>query len=282
MAKTIINDMKKVIVALMLLLMLPGCKTGMTWQKVAINGQRTGVTIPNADNVAEAIGSVDPATGAYTAPNGKVFKEGAAPKVAALLIGAQPAMAEVKEIIAYSPRAMHAHAPESELSNFVADFIRDETSRIVNRPVDFAVTNFGGIRVDMPEGDVTLDDIRSMFPFVNKLCYVELKGEDLQALLTDIAGRKIQCMSGVRMVVNNRKLESVEVGGKPIDPRKYYGVATVDFLLDGGDSLYVAKNARKLIQTDVVIGKAMEAYIRNLTAEGKAIEYSTDGRVVVK
>lgn len=274
--------MRKICVLMIALLALSGCKTGMTWQKYAINGSRTGVSMPTADNVADAIGVVDAKTGAYTAPNGKVFKNGATPRVAALLIDAQPAMKEVKEVIAYSPRAMRAHAPESELSNFVADFIREETSKLVKLPVDFAISNFGGIRVDMPEGDVTLDDIRSMFPFNNKLCYVELKGEDLLKLLNQLAEQKMQCVSGVRMVISNNKLESAEIGGKPIDPNKSYGVATVDFLLDGGDEISVARNARKLIQTDTIIGKAIEAYIRNLTAQGKAVEYSTDGRVVVK
>lgn len=274
--------MKKSLYILAALLLLSGCKTGMTWEKVAIDGHMTGVTAPTAENVAEAIGVVDSLTGVYTAPNGKVFTEGSTPRVADLLIKAQSAMAEVKEVIAFSTRAMDAHAPESELSNFVADFLRAETARLVKKPVDFAVTNFGGIRVDMPEGDVTLDDIRSMFPFNNKLCYVELKGEDLLNLLNQMARQRVQCVSGVKMVVNDHKIESLEIGDKPLDPRKYYGVATVDFLLDGGDSLYVAKNARKLIMTDVVIGRAIEAYIRNLTADGKAIEYSTDGRVVVK
>ena len=79
-----------------------------------------------------------------------------------------------------------------------------------------------------------------------------------------------------------KKVESLEVDGKPVDPKKKYGVATVDFLLDGGDNISVARGATKLIITDVVIGKAIEQYVRNLTAEGKAIEYQTDGRVVVK
>ena len=274
--------MRKISVLLIALLALSGCKTGMTWQKVVMDGHRAGISVPTADNVAEAIGTIDSRTGAYTAPNGKVFTDGATPEVAALLIAAQPNMAEVKEVIAFSTREMHASAPESDLSNFVVDFIREETSRLVGKPVDFAVTNFGGIRVDMPAGDVTLDDIRSMFPFNNKLCYVELKGEDLLNLITQIAETRIQCVSGVKMVVNGHKLESLEIGGKPLDPKKYYGVATVDFLLDGGDGLNVAKNARTLTVTDAVIGKAIEAYIRKLTAEGKAIEYSTDGRVVVK
>ena len=274
--------MRKSAVILLVLPLLFGCKSGMTWEKVAMDGHRTGVTAPTAENVSEAIGVVDTLTGAYTAPNGTVFTEGSTPEVAALLIGAQPVMAEVKEVIAFSTREMSAHSPESDLSNFVVDFLRAETAKLVKRPVDVGITNFGGIRVDMPEGDVTLDDIRSMFPFNNKLCYVEIKGEDLLELANQMARRKVQCLSGVKMVVNDHRLESFEVGGKPVDPKKYYGVATVDFLLDGGDSLYIARNARKLIQTDEIIGPAIEAYIRSLTADGKAIEYSTDGRVVVK
>ena len=282
MAQTVKSDMRKVFAIFVAVLTLAGCKTGMVWEKMAIDGHRTGVTAPTADNVAEAIGVVDARTGVYTAPNGRVFTGGCTPEVATLLINAQPKMAEVKEVIGFSTKAMVAHAPESELSNMVADVLREQAAKTVKRRVDFAITNFGGIRVDMPEGNVTLDDIRSMFPFVNKICYVELKGEDLLNLLNQLAETKMQCVSGVKMVVNNHKLESVEIGGKPLDVKKYYGVATVDFLLDGGDGISVAKNARKLIQTDEIIGKVMEAYVRKLTAEGKAIEYSTDGRVVVK
>ncbi len=253
----------------------------MTWEKVAMDGHRTGVTAPSADNVPEALGVVD-STGVYTSPNGTVFNGGSTPEVAALLIGAQPAMASVKEVIAYSTRRMVAAMPESELSNFVADFLRSETEKLVKRKVDVAVTNFGGIRIDMPEGDVLLDDIRSMFPFNNKICYVELPGKELIGLMDQIAQYGPQCVSGVKMVIADRKVESLEVGGKPVDPKKKYGVATVDFLLDGGDNISVARGATKLIITEVIIGKAIEQYIRSLTAEGKAIEYQTDGRVVVK
>ena len=190
-------------------------------------------------------------------------------------------MAEVKELVGSSARLMKAHAPESELSNMVADLLLRETARLVKRQVDMSVTNFGGIRVEMPEGDVILDDIRSMFPFNNKLCYVELKGEDVLYLAGQLAD-KIQCVGGVKMVVKDHKLQSFQIGGKPVNPNKYYGVATIDFLLDGGDGLYVARNARKLIQTDVLIGQMVEDYVRSLTAEGKQIDYKTDGRVVVE
>ena len=226
--------MRKTVLLLFLLAALPGCKTGMVWEKLPIDGHRTGVTAPTADNIPEALGTVDPATGAYTAPNGTVFDGGATPKVASLLIEAQPQMAEVKEVIAFSTRAMSAEAPESELSNFVVDFLRSKAETMFKRKMDVGIINFGGIRVDMPEGDVLLDDIRSMFPFNNKICMVELPGKEL------------------------------------------------DFLLDGGDNISVARGATKLTISEVIIGKAIEEYVRQLTAEGKAIEYQTDGRVVVK
>ena len=273
--------MKKSLYILAALLMLAGCKTGMVWEKTVIDGHRTGVTAPTADNIPEALGTVDSA-GVYTAPNGVVFSDGATPEVAALLIEAQPEMAVVKEVIAFSTRAMEAHRPESELSNFVVDFIRSETENITKKKCDVGVSNFGGIRVDMPEGDVLLDDIRSMFPFNNKLCYVELPGSELLRLMDDVAKYGPQCLSGVKLVISDGKVESLEVGGSPVDPKKKYGVATIDFLLDGGDNISVARGATKLIMTDVVIGGASEKYIRSLTAEGKAIEYQTDGRVVMK
>lgn len=273
--------MKKSLILLLILPLLFSCKTGMTWEKVAMDGHRTGVTAPSADNIREAIGTVDTENFVYLAPNGVTFTEGCTPRIAALLIDAQPAMAEVKEVIAFSTREMSAHAPESELSNFVVDFLRSETEKVVKRKCDVGITNFGGIRVDMPLGDVLLDDIRSMFPFVNKLCYVELPGTELLRLMDDVALYGPQCLSGVKMVIKDHKVENLEVGGKPVDPKKKYGVATVDFLLDGGDNISVARGATKLIQTDVIIGNAIEAYVRQLTAEGKAIEYQTDGRVTI-
>ena len=127
-----------------------------------------------------------------------------------------------------------------------------------------------------------LDDIRSMFPFNNKICMVELPGKELLRLMDDVAKFGPQCLSGVKLVIADKKVESLEVGGKSVDPKKKYNVATVDFLLDGGDNISVARGATKLTISEVIIGKAIEEYVRQLTAEGKAIEYQTDGRVVVK
>ncbi len=259
--------------------MLSGCHC-MSWRSVPIDGSRTGVTPSTASNVAETMGSVD--GGTYTAPNGRVFDCGSTPAMARVLLDVQPEMAELKQFVCKTTRAMNKNYPESELSNFIVDRLMATCEEATGRKVDIGITNFGGIRVDLPEGDVVMDDIVSMLPFKNYITYVELSGEDVQYLFDFMARKNMQVIGGARVVVNEGKVKSLEIGGEPVDPARTYGVATVDFLLDGGDSLYVARNAKDLIITDVLMRDAILPYAIDLGIKGEPLEYHTDGRVVVE
>ena len=249
------------------------------WKHEKIDGHRTGVTAPSADNVKDAIGTVE--KGVYTAPNGRRFKKGATPAVAQLMLDAQPAMASVKEVIGYSEKEMLRYRPQCELSNWFTDFLRRKTAELTERRVDVAIYNYGGIRTDMPQGPITVDDIMSMFPFRNTLCYVALKGADLRAIFEYLAQTQMQAVSGVQLVVSDQKLESVKVGGEPLDDKKTYGVATINFPLTGGDGLFIAKNALELIDSGVYVKDALIPYIQRLTRESTAIEGKLDDRVVI-
>ena len=262
-------------------LLAASCQYQYSWQHYKIDGHRTGVGVPTADNVVEALGTVDDSL--YHAPNGTTYPKGSATYAAAAeMIAVQPQMARLKEVIGVSAREMSANAPESELSNWLIDHLMEETARKTKRKVDVGISNFGGIRVDLPEGDVLMDDLVSMFPFRNYLCYVALKGSDLQNLFEQFAETRVQVLGGVKFVVKDHEIDTLLVGGKPIDPEKTYGVATIDFLLDGGDGLSVARNAKELIITDELIIDAMLPYARSYAAAGKKIDYSKDGRVVIK
>lgn len=248
------------------------------WQRIKMDGSRTGVTPPNADNVEQALGKKT--FFGYKAPNGRRFCCGATPKVAEILINAQPKMAAVKEVIAYAPEAMVLQEPESALSDWFVDELMRACEARSGKKVDLGITNFGGVRVDMPQGDVLMDDILSMFPFKNHLCYVELKGKEVRALLEQFASVRWQIVGGARCKVKDGKLVSAEIGGEPLDDKKVYGVATISFLLGGGDDIFVARNAVSLEEyTDLYIIDVMLPYVRSLTAEGKNVEYKTDGRI---
>ncbi len=249
------------------------------WKKVPVRGELTGVAAPTATNVSEALGTLKGRT--YIAPSLRRFRGCSTTAAAArLMLEAQPPMAKVKEVIGCCPGGMVEKKPESALSNFLVDALMAKTAELTGRKVDIGLMNFGGIRVDMPEGDVTVDDIMSMVPFRNHLCYVALKGSDVKYLFENLARGPMQVVGGVQLTVRKHQLVDLKVGGEPVDDERIYGLATIDFLLDGGDRIYAARNAVELVQTDMLIYDMVLEHIRNLTAEGKDIEYHTDGRVI--
>lgn len=251
------------------------------WVAVKMDGSRTGCISPSKDNVKEAVGTIK--SGRYIAPNGKVFKRNsAAAKTARAVLEAQPKMARVKDVIAFSDRAMEVVYPEGPLSNWFIDIIMAKTEKLSGRKVDVGVGNFGGIRVDMPEGNVILDDMLSMFPFKNQLVYIEHKGSEIRKMLEGMAAGRFQVLGGVRVVAENGQLVSAEIGGEPIDDDKVYGVATISFLLNGGDGLFMERNAVSVKRFDVDIIDAVLEHVYAETAAGRSITSAADGRVIIR
>ena len=238
----------------------------LSWTRKPVDGRMTGVVSAGPDNVAEAMGYIE--RGRYHSPSGRVYgRKSSVTRAATLMIGAQESMREVKQVIAFSSEEMVKDGPESALSNWFIDALMESVSEISGRKVDIGFTNFGGIRVDMPKGDVLLDDILSMFPFRNNLCYLELRGRDVRAILEQMASSGWQVIGGVRCVSSrDGRLLSAEVDGEPLDDDKTYGVATVSFLLDGGDGYSIAKNALRLDIFPQVIIDATLHYVKSLTA----------------
>lgn len=252
------------------------------WKSVQMDATRTGCVSPSKDNANESIGVFK--KGKYIAPNGKEYrKRSTVGKTARIVLDAQPAMARVKEVIGYSTEAMEASYPESALSNWFIDLLMAKTEKLAGKKVDVGIGNFGGIRIDMPKGDIILDDMLSMFPFKNQLVYVEHTGKQLRSILEEMAADRFQVLGGVRVVADGGRLVSAEIGGEPLDDEKIYGLATITFLLEGGDGLALAENAVSITSFDNVdIIDAVLEYVYRETEAGRPIEYKTDGRVVIK
>ena len=285
MVETELNDnMKKLLFIFIAALLSLHVAFGQEyeWRVVPMDASRTGCTTPSADNVETAIGYFK--GGRYVAPDGKVYgRNSIVAKTARAVLDAQPKMARVKEVIAYSTSAMEAHHPESALSNWFIDLLMEQTEKLSGKKVDMGITNFGGIRIDMPEGPVILDDMLSMFPFKNHLVYVEHKGSQIRKILEKMAAGRIEVLGGARIVVEDGKLVSAEIGGKPIDDNKIYGLVTISFLLSGGDGLSLAENAVSVTEyKDVMIIDAVLEHVRAETAAGRPISGQEDGRVVIK
>lgn len=251
----------------------------ISWSTDPIDGHRTGVTASTADNVEEAMGYVKGRT--YYAPNGKKFRKGTVRKVASLMLGAQPAMADVKKVVGYSTRVMVRKKPECELYDWFIDELMRATADSTGKKIDIGISNRGGIRIDMPAGEILCDDIQSMFPFKNNLCYVALHGRDVRAILDQMAATSFQILGGVKVVAKNGKIVSATVNGEPLDDDKVYGVATINFLLDGGDGYSVGKNAIETIFCNGWLYDTMIAYVKSLTAAGKPVEFENQHWITI-
>lgn len=249
------------------------------WKTEATDGHRTGVVSASATNVSEAMGTVSGRK--YYAPNGKVFKGGATPKVAKIMIDAQPEMAMVKEVIGYSTRAMRRQGPECEIYDWIIDEYMRAVKDSTGKEVHVGITNRGGVRADMPAGEILYDDIMSMFPFHNSFCRIELKGSDLRSVFEQMAATSFQIVGGAKIVAKDRKLVSVTIDGEPLDDDKVYGVATLDFLLDGGDGLRLSQKALGVERCNGYVYDTMLDYVRQLTAAGKPIEFENQGWITI-
>lgn len=270
------------LVALLLIFSFLTCLAqDYTWSSAEMDGSRTGCTAPSRDNIKEAIGYFKGST--YVAPSGKKYSANSSTaKVARLVLDAQPKMARVKEVVGYSPEYMGKTYPEGPLSNWFIDILKEKVEELAGKEVHIAVGNSGGIRVDMPQGEVLLDDMLSMFPFKNQLVYVEQTGREIRKVLEEMAATRFQPLAGVRVVASEGKLVSVEIAGEPLDDEKVYGLATISFLLNGGDNLFLARNAVEVITYDVDVIDAVLEHVYAEKEAGRPLVSKSDGRVVIK
>ena len=252
-----------------------------SWKAVSMDGSRAGCRYASPNDKDEAIGTIE--RGAYTAPNGAKFKKNSdVAEVAALVLDAQPTMSAKKEIIGYSDHEIKEGRPESELSNMIVDLIMAEVQEVTGRQVHWGMINFGGIRADLPSGNILMDDVESMLPFINYLVYVEHKGDQVRKIIEEMGPRRFQALGGVRILVENNQIVSIEIAGEPLDDEKVYGMASISFLLNGGDGIRLAENSLAIETLDAIVNEPVIKHIKKETAAGRKIGYKKDGRITIR
>lgn len=173
---------------------------------------------------------------------------------------------------------------ETAIGNLIADAARLSVN------AEVAILNGGGIRGNRryrAGSKITAKDVLKELPFNNNVVVIALTGAHLKAALEhgvsgERTGRFPQ-VSGLKLFYERvrpagDKITSIEIGGKPIDLRKRYRVATVDFLADGGDGYTMFQNAPRLItaQNGPRITQAVVNYIR----QKKVVAADVEGRIL--
>jgi 2',3'-cyclic-nucleotide 2'-phosphodiesterase (5'-nucleotidase family) len=205
------------------------------------------------------------------------------PKVLAIIEKFKPSLdSKMQQVIGVSEAEMRSGRPESLLSNFAVDALLEFSQNRSERGVDFALTNFGGIRASLPGGDVRLYDIFSIFPFENYIVILDMEGKSVRKLFESFARNRVEAFSdSVRLIIDEEdgEIEELLINGKELDDNMIYRVATIDFLLSGGDNVVALKDAVKIEETGALIRDAIIEKIRKQTERGEKISSSITGRV---
>src|SRR3984893_2917502 len=177
---------------------------------------------------------------------------------------------------------------EAAIGNLFADAIRDAVG------AEAALLNGGGIRGDRTYEAgprLTRRDILTELPFGNSTALVELKGSDLlEALETGVSrveerqGRFPQ-VSGLRFAYDParppmHRIVEASVNSQPLDPTRLYRVATIDFLVGGGDGYTSLARGRNLI--DGSGGQLTAAQVIAYVSARKTVDSAIEGRIEVR
>jgi 2',3'-cyclic-nucleotide 2'-phosphodiesterase (5'-nucleotidase family) len=182
-------------------------------------------------------------------------------------------------VIGQSAQQMQASRPESLLTNFSADMLRSEAETRLNMHIDIAIMNRGGLRTDIPQGDISVGNIYELMPFENELVIIWLRGDKLGGLLNSIASNGGEGVSGIRMGIQNGEAVNPTINGEPLDLERLYVIATSDFLAEGNDRMTQLTEREKMELTGVTIRQLFLEHIENETAKGNKINSQLDGRI---
>lgn len=169
-------------------------------------------------------------------------------------------------------------AGESRLGDLVAD-----AHRAAVPGAQIAFTNPGGLRADVPAGQVTWGQLFAAQPFGNQLVAMTLTGTQLLALLEQQwAGsrERIMPVSGLTYAWSaseeyGSRVSDVRVGGAPIERGRSYRVVVNSFLAGGGDGLTVLTQGTDRKQS----GHDLDALVAYLGAQAQPVEAPRGGRI---
>ncbi len=196
------------------------------------------------------------------------------------------------EVFLDGNRAPGVRTQETNLGDFAADAILWAAKQAIGEDkVDAALTNGGGIRASIEIGDVTMKDMKTVFPFGNEVATLTITGAELLEALEaatfstpDAIGAFPQ-VAGIEFTIDTTvayengemypnstyyapakpgsRVTIATVGGEAWAADAEYTIATNDFTAAGGDTYYVF--AYPFTQTGYKTGVALEDALVNYT-----------------
>ena len=141
-----------------------------------------------------------------------------------------------------------------------------------------ALCNGGSVRAALPAGTISRGDLLSVIPFGNTLVMRELTGEQLLATLEHgvseegAKGPRLLHTAGLRYVVDGTRpagsrVVKVEIldeknTATPLDLKARYGIVTIEYLANGGDSYEMLKEGKVIPSPEPIDITVVEEYMK--------------------
>ncbi len=149
----------------------------------------------------------------------------------------QQNQAILNNIVGNSPEELD-NMPKQGLYNInltytIADLLRKKSGS------DIGLQNTYGIRRSLPHGIINYGMLYEAMPFDNTLVTVNLLGKYLRKLIEHslpFNQTQLAVFAGVNIVLDsNQQIKSILINNIPLDGNKLYSLATLNFLVTGGD-----------------------------------------------
>ena len=166
---------------------------------------------------------------------------------------------------------------ETNLGNLIA------LAQMERVQADLGIMNSGGIRDDMPAGDITYKDVLKVQPFSNTVAYVDLTGAELMPYLQVAANKEAGSgafaqFAGTTITMNGNSIESATVAGKLVEASKTYRLAINAYMASGGDGYPHLSDHANYVNSGFVDAEVLKDYISSRSPL-KASDFAAQGDV---
>ena len=179
--------------------------------------------------------------------------------------------------IGFAPECLWVAAPECPMLNWASDALWEAAKTAYDGPVDIAIVNMGGMRCEWQAGHITRGNVFELMPFDNRLVVLTLSGSDVLTLCESFAQYGGQGVAGMRVTIMDSKVVDVQIGGKALNTKATYKVATSDYLSGGADHMDALAHYSDLWNSDLLI---RELYIEAVQAQD-TVRAQVDGRMTI-
>ncbi len=167
-----------------------------------------------------------------------------------------------------------------DVQQLVAEAFLQQGKKYFN--ADISIQNGGGVRVDIPQGDISVEKIYTVLPFKNTLVQLKATGLEIKNVLEDAMDAVVNNNTGSYPYagglqwdvdlsktkgqrISNLKVHNAQGIYEALNPDQTYQVITINFLADGQDFYSSFKNitGERRVEVGLDYAEAFLDYAKN-------------------